>query len=73
MAWLLGIRDAASIQTHAARGAVFETFVDRIGNVMVSGPVRSEVDDLADQIVARLKWRLPNGNDTISTLNGKDS
>jgi predicted AAA+ superfamily ATPase len=27
MAWLLGIRDAASIQTHAARGALFETFV----------------------------------------------
>lgn len=27
MAWLLGIRDAASIQTHAARGALFETWV----------------------------------------------
>lgn len=27
MAWLLGIRDAASIQTHASRGALFETFV----------------------------------------------
>lgn len=27
MAWLLGLRDAASIQTHAARGALFETFV----------------------------------------------
>ncbi len=27
MAWLLGIRDATSIQTHAARGALFETFV----------------------------------------------
>lgn len=27
MAWLLGIRDAASIQTHAARGALFETYV----------------------------------------------
>lgn len=27
MAWLMGIRDAASIQNHAARGALFETFV----------------------------------------------
>lgn len=27
MAWLLGIRDAASIQTHATRGALFETLV----------------------------------------------
>lgn len=27
MAWLLGIRDAASIETHAARGALFETYV----------------------------------------------
>jgi len=27
MAWLLGIRDAASIQTHSARGALFETWV----------------------------------------------
>jgi hypothetical protein len=27
MAWLLGIRDAAGIQTHAARGALFETWV----------------------------------------------
>ena len=27
MAWLLGIRDAASIQAHAARGALFETYV----------------------------------------------
>ncbi len=27
MAWLLGIRDAVSIQTHAARGALFETYV----------------------------------------------
>lgn len=27
MAWLMGIRDAASIQTHAARGALFETYV----------------------------------------------
>lgn len=27
MAWLLGIRDEASIQTHAARGALFETWV----------------------------------------------
>lgn len=27
MAWLLGIRDAATIQTHAARGALFETYV----------------------------------------------
>ena len=27
MAWLLGIRDAATIQTHAARGALFETWV----------------------------------------------
>jgi hypothetical protein len=27
MAWLLGIRDAASISTHAARGALFETHV----------------------------------------------
>jgi predicted AAA+ superfamily ATPase len=27
MAWLLGIRDAASISTHAARGALFETYV----------------------------------------------
>lgn len=27
MAWLLGIRDGASIQTHAARGALFETWV----------------------------------------------
>ena len=27
MAWLLGIRDAASIQIHAARGALFETYV----------------------------------------------
>jgi predicted AAA+ superfamily ATPase len=27
MAWLLGIRDAASIQSHAARGALFETYV----------------------------------------------
>ncbi len=27
MAWLLGIRDAASIETHAARGALFETWV----------------------------------------------
>lgn len=27
MAWLLGIRDAASIQTHAARGALIETWV----------------------------------------------
>ena len=27
MAWLLGIRDATSIQTHAARGALFETYV----------------------------------------------
>ena len=27
MAWLLGICDAASIQTHAARGALFETYV----------------------------------------------
>jgi predicted AAA+ superfamily ATPase len=27
MAWLLGIRDASSIQTHAARGALFETYV----------------------------------------------
>jgi len=27
MAWLLGVRDAASIQTHAARGALFETLV----------------------------------------------
>jgi len=26
-AWLLGIRDAASLDTHAARGALFETFV----------------------------------------------
>lgn len=27
MAWLLGIRDAETLSTHAARGAVFETFV----------------------------------------------
>ena len=27
MAWLLGIRDAASLETHAARGALFETYV----------------------------------------------
>lgn len=27
MAWLLGIRDAASIHTHTARGALFETWV----------------------------------------------
>ena len=27
MAWLLGIRNAASIQTHASRGALFETHV----------------------------------------------
>ena len=27
MAWLMGIRDAASIQNHAARGALFETYV----------------------------------------------
>lgn len=27
MAWLLGIRDAAMIETHAARGALFETWV----------------------------------------------
>lgn len=27
MAWLLGIRDSATIDTHAARGALFETFV----------------------------------------------
>ncbi|MGH8436337.1 MAG: DUF4143 domain-containing protein [Pseudomonas sp.] len=27
MAWLLGIRNAASIETHAARGALFETWV----------------------------------------------
>jgi predicted AAA+ superfamily ATPase len=27
MAWLLGIRDTTSIATHAARGALFETFV----------------------------------------------
>lgn len=27
MAWLLGIRDAVSIQSHAARGALFETYV----------------------------------------------
>lgn len=26
MAWLVGIRDAASIETHAARGALFETW-----------------------------------------------
>ncbi len=27
MAWLLGVRDAVSLQTHAARGALFETYV----------------------------------------------
>lgn len=27
LAWLLGIRDAASLEAHAARGAVFETWV----------------------------------------------
>jgi uncharacterized protein len=27
MAWLLGIRDAAAVETHAARGALFETWV----------------------------------------------
>jgi predicted AAA+ superfamily ATPase len=27
MAWLLGIRDANTLDTHAARGALFETFV----------------------------------------------
>lgn len=27
IAWLLGIRDAVSIETHAARGALFETYV----------------------------------------------
>ena len=27
MAWLLGIRDASTIETHAARGALFETWV----------------------------------------------
>lgn len=27
MSWLLGIRDAASLSTHAARGALFETWV----------------------------------------------
>lgn len=27
MAWLLGIRDVAAIETHAARGALFETYV----------------------------------------------
>jgi predicted AAA+ superfamily ATPase len=27
MAWLLGLREATSIQTHAARGALFETYV----------------------------------------------
>jgi len=27
MAWLLGIRDAATIETHASRGALFETYV----------------------------------------------
>lgn len=27
MAWLLGIRDAVAIETHASRGALFETFV----------------------------------------------
>ena len=27
MAWLLGIRDAATLETHAARGALFETWV----------------------------------------------
>ena len=27
MAWLLGIRDASSVETHAARGALFETWV----------------------------------------------
>jgi len=27
MAWLLGVRSAAEIETHAARGALFETWV----------------------------------------------
>jgi predicted AAA+ superfamily ATPase len=27
MAWLLGIRDAATIETHASRGALFETYI----------------------------------------------
>lgn len=27
MAWLLGLRDAATLETHAARGALFETWV----------------------------------------------
>ena len=27
MAWLLGIRDVATIETHAARGALFETYI----------------------------------------------
>jgi predicted AAA+ superfamily ATPase len=27
MAWLLGIRDVATIETHASRGALFETYI----------------------------------------------
>lgn len=35
MAWLLGIRDAATIETHASRGALFETYVVLVGWVEI--------------------------------------
>ena len=64
MAWLLGIRDAASIQTHAARGALFETYV-------VSECIKQRVN--AGQSADLSFWRDSSGHEVdllFETLQG---
>ena len=54
MAWLLGIRDSQTIDTHAARGALFETFV--VSELVKQGFNQGKPADL-------FFWRDSNGNE----------
>ena len=64
MAWLLSIRDATSIETHAARGALFETWV--VSELIKQRYHRGEPNDL-------FFWRDSLGNEidvVYETANG---
>jgi len=54
MAWLLGIRDEASLMSHAARGALFETFV-------ISEAIKSRFNQ--GQPADLYYWRDNSGNE----------
>lgn len=59
MAWLLGIRDATTLDTHAARGALFETFV-------VSELVKQQFN--RGQSAELFFWRDSTGNEVDVVL-----